>query len=131
MLKLSDPDRGLLGQTYVLRFRLKFGTIKTVGISAELRGMDWRSYREVAERWKKGKMKNLVLVISGLLLVTGVQAAVLEWDGTQWPNGSLTESYTIGGVDVTITFEGDTDALISGRAAVYGGALLCRRFKLA
>src|SRR5690554_4435883 len=25
MLKLSDPDRGLLGQTYVLRFRLKFG----------------------------------------------------------------------------------------------------------
>ncbi len=24
--KLSDPDRGLLEQTYVLRFRLKFGS---------------------------------------------------------------------------------------------------------
>jgi|GEM_PF-6588895 len=27
MFKLSDPDRGLLEQTYVLRFRLKFGTL--------------------------------------------------------------------------------------------------------
>jgi len=27
MFKLSDPDRGLLEQTYVLRFRLKFGSL--------------------------------------------------------------------------------------------------------
>jgi len=27
MFELSDPDRGLLEQIYVLRFRLKFGII--------------------------------------------------------------------------------------------------------
>jgi len=31
MFKLSDPDRGLLEQTYVLRFRLKFGVVKISG----------------------------------------------------------------------------------------------------
>jgi len=38
MFKLSDPDRGLLEQTYVLRFRLKFGFykifVKKTGISS-------------------------------------------------------------------------------------------------
>jgi hypothetical protein len=28
MFELSDPDRGLLEQTYALRFRLKFATLK-------------------------------------------------------------------------------------------------------
>jgi hypothetical protein len=28
MFELSDPDRGLLEQTYALRFRLKFAGVK-------------------------------------------------------------------------------------------------------
>ena len=31
MFKLSDPDRGLLEQTLMLRFRLNFGSLLTIG----------------------------------------------------------------------------------------------------
>ena len=74
-------------------------------------------------------MKKLLLLLCCAVLVGNVNASVLEWwDGVDtddyiWNHGSLINTYTVDGVDVTIEFSGATAALYSSHSASYNQAL--------
>lgn len=59
------------------------------------------------------------------LTVSGASAATLDWSAVTWTAGSLSNTYSVGGVNVTVTFSGNTGALQSGNpntsSATIGG----------
>jgi hypothetical protein len=48
------------------------------------------------------------------LAIPGLPAATLSWGAVTWTAGSLSNTYTVGGVNVTVTFSGNTGVLQSG-----------------
>jgi len=58
-------------------------------------------------------MRALVALTTVLMAVSGAGASVLNWDGTQWPDGSLTEVYVVDGVTIRLTFTGNTEKLLT------------------
>lgn len=57
-----------------------------------------------------------------VVLCTAVAAAPiatqLDWDSVVWPNGSLSETYTVGNGDVSLQWTGSTSSFIAGRPQI-------------
>ena len=57
------------------------------------------------------RLTSYVILCGLCLCVFSVNASILDWDTVNWPTGSLSETFAVGGGNVTITFSGDTGAL--------------------
>lgn len=68
-------------------------------------------------------MKRCFVTAAALLIVCAAGASMLNWDGSQWPHGFLTETYFIDGVMVDMAFTGAVGSLISSHSAAYNQAL--------
>jgi hypothetical protein len=68
-------------------------------------------------------MRKLSFALMVLCLAATLQAALLEWDGTRWPHGSLSQSYTLDGVNLDMAFTGAVSSLITNHAVAYNQAL--------
>jgi hypothetical protein len=62
---------------------------------------------------KQLKNSNLIFMIAGvLLLAQAAQAGVLIWDGTQWPQTTLSQDYIVDGVAIGMDFTGNVSRML-------------------
>ena len=62
-------------------------------------------------------MKKVIAILTFVALFGAVaSASVLDWSSVAWPAGTLSNTYTVDGVDVTLAFTGSTDNILTSHS---------------